>query len=219
MSGGQRQVAGQAPAAAARGGWWRSAPTWRRTLVVLAVLALLQVALYALGRDSGDAGTEPQLQRLRSAAALAPCPPGLSPDLPDLVLPCVGTEGQVDVQAAPGTPLLVNVWATWCPPCVREVPLLQDLHARTDALDVVGVLTQDTVENGLQFAEDATLGFDMTYASVLDEQGTVMRRYGSGPPITLFVTAQGEVAHVQRGEMTSQEQLDGLVEQHLGLDL
>ena len=193
--------------------------SWKSLLAVLAVLALVQVLLYAFREDDGVARPDPALQGLRAAAALEACPPGLSPELPDLVLPCVGAPGQVRATAAPGRPLLVNVWATWCGPCVREVPLLQDLHTATDEVGVVGVLTQDTVEHGLQFAEDDSLGFDMTYASVHDEQGTVMRRYGSGPPITLFVTAQGKVAHVQRGEMTSKAQLEGLVEQHLGVRL
>lgn len=192
-----------------------------RLLGLVAVLALLAGALLVGTRGPSTATTaqSPDLGRLRAAAALAPCPSGLSPELPELVLPCVGAPGEVALTGAPARPSLVNVWATWCGPCVREVPLLQSLHERTDAVDVVGVLTQDTVENGLRFADDATLGFDMTYPSVLDEQGTVMRRYGSGPPITLFVTATGKVAHVQRGEMTSQAQLDGLVEEHLGVRL
>ena len=192
-----------------------------RVLALLGVLALLAGALVLGGRGSTSqpAAQDPGLDRLRAAAALAPCPSGLSPELPELVLPCVGAPGEVRTTGVLGTPALVNVWATWCAPCVREVPLLQSLHERTDAVEVVGVLTQDTLENGLQFADDASLGFDMTYASVADEQGALMRRYGSGPPITLFVTAAGKVAHVQRGEFTSQAQLDGLVEKHLGVRL
>ncbi len=191
-----------------------------RVLALLGVLALLAGALVLGSRGSSDDGpAAPDLTALRTSASLAPCPAGLSPALPDLTLPCVGAPGQVRARTAPGRPTLVNVWATWCGPCVREVPLLQDLHERTQALDVVGVLTQDTLLHGLQFAEDRSLGFDMTYASVVDDQGTIMRQYGSGPPITLFVDAMGVVRHVQRGEMTSRAQLDALVEQHLGLRL
>ena len=61
------------------------------------------------------------------------------------MLPCLGGGPDVDLRsAAPGRPTLVNVWATWCPPCVEEVP---DLVAFADAADgrvgLVGVLTQD----------------------------------------------------------------------------
>lgn len=192
-----------------------------RVLALLGVLALLAGALVLGGRgDDAPAVREtPGLAALREAAALAPCPAGLAPALPDLVLPCVGAAGEVRARSAPGRPTLVNVWATWCGPCVREVPLLQSVHERSDAVDVVGVLTQDTLENGLQFADDDGLGFDMTYASVLDEDGVVMREFGPGPPITLFVTAAGEVAHVEVGEMTDQAQVDGLVREHLGVRL
>ena len=135
------------------------------------------------------------------------------------MLPCVGAPGEVRARQAPGRPTLVNVWATWCGPCVREVPLLQSVHERSDAVDVVGVLTQDTAENGLEFADDASLGFDMTYASVLDENGVVMRAFGPGPPITLFVSAAGEVVHTEVGEMTDQAEVDALVRRHLGVTL
>lgn len=194
----------------------------RGRLAGLAAVLLLLVGALVLGARGSDeepvAAAAPGLTALRSGASLDPCPAALSPELPDLVLPCVGAPGDVRLRGAPGRPTVVNVWATWCPPCVREVPLLQALHTRTDAVAVVGVLTQDTPEHALQFAQDPAVG-GMGYASVVDDQGTVMRAYGSGPPITLFVTADGRVAYAQRGEMTSQAQLDGLVREHLGVVL
>jgi cytochrome c biogenesis protein CcmG/thiol:disulfide interchange protein DsbE len=195
----------------------------KRLLGVGVVLVLLVAALVYGSRGSSDpsaAGTVPtaDLAGLRAAAALAPCPAGLSPDLPALVLPCVGAPGAVSTRAAgSGRPLLLNLWATWCGPCVEEVPLLQDLHTRTAAVDVVGVLTQDTPEHALQFAQDRSLGFDMTYPSVVDDQGVLLRRYAKGPPVTLFITAAGRIAYVQRGRLTSQAQLDALVARHLGV--
>ena len=197
----------------------------RRSRALLAVLALLAGAIVLGTRSGGGApgagsqGDVLQLAALRRAAALEPCPAGLAPSLPDLVLPCVGDDGDVRVRQAPGRPTLVNVWATWCGPCVREIPLLQSVHERSAALDVVGVLTQDTAENALRFADDASLGFDMTYASVLDEDGVVMRRFGPGPPITLFVTADGRLAHTRVGELTDQAEVDALVREHLGVQL
>ncbi|MCW2607069.1 MAG: Redoxin domain protein [Frankiales bacterium] len=192
-----------------------------KRLALLGVLALLAGALVLGSRGSGSAPdrADGELTSLRTAAALAPCPAGLAAALPALTLPCVGADGEVTSRTAPGRPTVVNVWATWCGPCVREVPLLQSLHERTDAVDVVGVLTQDTVENGLRFASDPTPGFGMDYASVLDANGVVMREFGPGPPITLFVTADGRIAHTEVGEMTSQAEVDGLVRRHLGVTL
>jgi thiol-disulfide isomerase/thioredoxin len=194
--------------------------TRARAVALLAVLVLLGGALVLGSRGRGTAAAPPtaDVTALRAAAALDPCPTGLSPALPALTLACVGAPGSVPIAArGPGRPTLVNVWGTWCPPCVREAPLLQQLHARTRAVGVVGVLTEDTVENALHFSTDPSLGFHVSYPSLDDPQGTVMRRYGSGPPITLFVTADGRIAHVQRGEMTSAAQLEALVRRHLGV--
>lgn len=111
---------------------------------------------------------------------------------------------------------VLNVWGTWCPPCVREVPLLVDLVEQAQgALTVVGVLTQDTPVNGLEFARQ----FGVNYTSVLDDDGTVMRAYSPGPPVTLFLSADGQVRHVKRGEFTDATELRTLLQQHLGVAL
>ena len=193
-----------------------------RLLALLGVLALVAGAL-SLGLrsdDDPDLPTGPsrvELAELREDAALAPCPAGLGDDVPDLVLPCLGGGDDVDLRAAaPGRPTLVNVWASWCGPCVREVPLLAEVSARAgDRLGLVGVLTQDSLPSALTFA--ATTG--MRWPSVVDDDGTVMRAYSPGPPVTLFVTAGGDVAHVERGEVTAVAELEALVAEHLGLQL
>ena len=88
----------------------------------------------------------PQLRSIKDDAGIAACAPGdasqVEAGLPNVTLPCLGGGPAVDVRsAAPGRPTLVNLWATWCAPCVDEVPELVDLAARaSDRLAVVGVL-------------------------------------------------------------------------------
>ena len=169
-------------------------------------------------RTQSSTQTGPDLAALRDAADLAPCPAGLGPELPDLVLPCLGGGPDVDLtSAAPGRPTLVNVWATWCPPCVDEVPELVDLSARAgDSLSVVGVLTQDPASNGLEFSRQ----FGVRYPSLLDEQGELRYAVSSqAVPVTLFLDAQGRVVHTKRGPFADRAEVDGLVRQHLGVDL
>jgi thiol-disulfide isomerase/thioredoxin len=164
-----------------------------------------------------DSRQEQRLVELREAAGLAPCPAGLGPQLPDLVLPCLGGGPDVDLTSAPpGRPTLVNVWATWCPPCVDEVPELVDLSTRAgDRLAVVGVLTEDTEGNGLEFARQ----MGVRYPSLVDEQGDLKRSLSRAVPVTLFLDAQGRVAHSKRGPFADRAEVDSLVRQHLGLDL
>ena len=190
----------------------------RTQWAALAGVVLLLTGAFVLRGTRGPERAEgSDLPGLREQARLADCPAGLGPELPDLVLPCLGGGPDVDLRsAAPGRPTLVNVWATWCPPCVEEVP---DLVAFADAADgrvgLVGVLTQDPERNGLEFARQ----FGMRYPSVVDDQGEVFRAFRPGPPVTLFLDAQGRVVHKRSGKFDDQAEIRALVAEHLGVRL
>lgn len=187
--------------------------------------ALLGVGVLLAGafalRQADDAppavSADPRVGELRAAADLEPCPAGLGPELPDLVLPCLGGGDDVDLRSAPpGRPTLVNVWATWCPPCVEEVPDLVAFADRAgDRVALVGVLTQDPATNGLEFARQ----FGVHYPSLVDEQGEVFRAFRPGPPVTLFLDAQGRVVHKRSGKFADLAEIETLVARHLGVTL
>ncbi len=188
--------------------------TRRQVVALLAVLALAGGVL--LLRSGGTASTGgPDLRALRTAAALEPCPAGIGRGLPARTLPCLGGGSSVDLSAAgSGRPALVTIWATWCAPCVREVPLLQQVASRTAGqLDVVGVLHEDLPGNALEFARQT----GMRYPSVVDDDGDVLRAFGSGPPITVLVRPDGTVATVHRGELTDLAQVSALLRDALGV--
>ncbi len=189
----------------------------RSQWAALAGVAVLLAGAFVVRAQDQPRPDTPSLAPLREAAALAPCPRGLGPDVPALVLPCLGGGPDVDLRAAaPGRPTLVNVWATWCPPCVEEVP---DLVAFADEaggrVGLVGVLTQDPQRNGLEFARQ--LG--MRYPSVVDDQGEVFRAFRPGPPVTLFLDAQGRVVHKRSGRFKDVAEIEALVAEHLGVRL
>ena len=188
-----------------------------QVLALAGVVVLLAGAVALRDRDRESAPARLDLAPVRTAAALQPCPAGLGPELPALVLPCLGGGPDVDVRsAAPGRPTLVNVWATWCAPCVDEVPELVDLSTRAgDRLAVVGVLTQDPMTNGLEFSRQ----YGVRYPSLVDEQGDLRYAVSQAVPVTLFLDAQGRVVHTRRGPFADRAELDGLVREHLGVDL
>jgi cytochrome c biogenesis protein CcmG/thiol:disulfide interchange protein DsbE len=194
----------------------------RARRLVLPAVALLLAGAFAV-RAERDQPTLPaaapavDLGPLRERAALDPCPGGLGAALPDIVLPCLGGGPDVALAAAPpGRPTLVNIWGTWCRPCVAEVPELVDFAGKAgDRVGVVGVLTQDTPRLGLEFARQ----FGMHYPSVVDDDGVVLRAFGGGPPITLFVDAQGNVVHRKLGAFADLPELERLVATHLGVQL
>lgn len=185
----------------------------------LAGVVLLLVAAFAVRAAESEpaAAPDPRLVQLREAADLAPCPAGLGPELPDLVLPCLGGGPDVALTSRePGRPTLVNVWATWCPPCVEEVPDLAAFAERAgDRVGLVGVLTQDSTTSALEFARQ----FGMRWPSVVDDQGEVFRAFRPGPPVTLFLDASGRVVHKRSGKFDDVTEIEQLVEQHLGVAL
>lgn len=195
----------------------RGAALWRRTLLAGA-LTLVVAACGAEPPSRGDSTSAQQrLAELRAATALPTCPSGISPQLPDVTLPCLSGGPDVAIaDAGPPVPTLVNIWATWCPPCVREVPILVEVADQSRGrLRIVGVLTQDTPRNSLEFARQ----FHMNYTSVVDYEGTVMRRFSSGPPVTLFVAGDGTIKHIRRGAFKHATELRQLLAQHLNVSL
>ena len=195
--------------------------TQRWALAGLAVLLLAAVALRDRGPGPGPtsvpAAAAVDLAALRDEADLRPCPSGLGPAMPDVELPCLGGGPDVDLRsAAPGRPTLVNVWASWCAPCADEVPELVSFSERAgDRVDVVGVLTSDEAARGLAFSAD----FGMRYPSLVDDDGEVLRAFLPGPPVTLFLDAEGTVVHTRSGAFRDLAELEGLVAEHLGVRL
>jgi cytochrome c biogenesis protein CcmG, thiol:disulfide interchange protein DsbE len=193
--------------------WW--------ALLGVGVLLLAAVALRedAAAPDpvAPAAAPAPGLTALRAAAALEPCPPGLGPQMPDLSLPCLGGGADVELRSArPGRPTLVNVWASWCAPCADEVPELVAFRERAgDRVALVGVLTTDVVERGLAFSAD----FGMRWPSLVDDDGEVLRAFPPGPPVTLFLDAQGRVVHTRSGAFRDLAEVERLVADHLGVRL
>lgn len=180
-------------------------------------VAVVALTVAACANSTPPREASGRVVALRTAAALMPCPAGISTALPNLTLRCLGGGADVKLRAAgTGRPTLVNIWATWCGPCVREVPELVDLANRAAGrLDVVGVLNQDTPDNALEFARQ----YGMHYASVVDDDGAVLRSFSPGPPTTLFLDASGGLRYVQRGEIKNAHALQSLLRQHLQVDI
>jgi thiol-disulfide isomerase/thioredoxin len=167
----------------------------------------------------GPAPTPPA--DLVASAELADCPAtdagaAVRDDgLPDLTLPCLGDGPDVRLAGLRGTPTVVNLWASWCSPCRDELPLFADLAA-SGRVRVLGIAVQDDPGASLSLLADV----DVHYASAMDFDGSTKGALRwVGLPMTLFVDSDGVVTHVERGQITSVEQLDSLVAQTLGVEV
>ncbi|RUO22229.1 redoxin [Aliidiomarina iranensis] len=99
-----------------------------------------------------------------------------------------------------GQPMVVNLWATWCPPCVREMPLLEDAQAKWPDVAIVTVNQGDTKQQVLDFVAEQNLNLtDM----LLDHNNRLSNEIGSfALPTTLFFNAEGMLIDTHVGEFS-----------------
>jgi len=112
----------------------------------------------------------------------------------------------LDLQALRGRPLLVNFWATWCPPCVEELPMLDQFHrdqaARAaGAWRVLGVAV-DQPSSVRRFLQKTPVAFPIAMAGL---QGTdLSKTLGNtqgGLPFTVAIGSNGAVLHRKIGQL------------------
>jgi peroxiredoxin len=111
--------------------------------------------------------------------------------------------GTVDVRSFPGRIVIVNFWATWCPPCVEELPSLERLHRTLspEGVVVLGVSVDEDEAVLRQFVEQHR----PTFAILRDPGGTVAHGYGSVQwPETYVLDGAGVV----RSEFIGPQQWD-----------
>ena len=188
----------------------RAGPRWW----LLALAALVSGAAVGVGiaRAARPAA-------LPDAAAAQVLPGGYfsrlhGPQAPGWQLPGLADPGRtVTLAQFRGRPLVINFWASWCPPCRREMPALErEARLLAGRVGFVGLDTQDEGGAGLAFARR----MGVTYPLATDN-AQVYAAYGvNGLPTTFFVSADGTLAGRQVGGMT-QASLAALVREVFGI--
>lgn len=181
----------------------------RRSLARLAVLGVAVAALTACApgspRDGGRAGTgrgsipADNATRASLLPVFADALPDFSPDRYRRLL------GELR-----GTPVLVNMWGSWCPPCQMEAPMLASAHdAYGDRVQFLGIDIEDSVGSARGFMR--TYGW--TFPSIRDPvfPSSFRRALGfTGQPNTLFYDASGRLVSSWQGPLTKETLRSGL---------
>jgi cytochrome c biogenesis protein CcmG, thiol:disulfide interchange protein DsbE len=116
-------------------------------------------------------------------------------------LPRLGADGTGSLADYKGKVVLVNLWASWCPPCVDELPLIQKAHKMLSKRGGT-VLGIDVKENS-QAALAAVDRFGLTFPNLRDRDGTFVRKWGqTGYPENFVIDRSGKVAAVRRFPVT-----------------
>jgi peroxiredoxin len=161
----------------------------QRVGVVLALAVLAVAALVVAGRLVGQPSTAGVV--VEGVAAVGRPAPRV--ELPGL------RGGRVRLTDLRGRPVVLNFWASWCPPCLAEMPEFQRVHRRLgDRVAFLGVNQRDQ----LQAAEQLARSSGVTYPLAVDSTGRAFDAFGGlGMPTTVLIGADGTVADIFAGQL------------------
>ncbi len=122
--------------------------------------------------------------------------------LPDL--PLAGLDGgTVSLSSYAGRPVVLNLWATWCPPCRREMPVLERAQAVFSDVYFVLVNQGESGQQAKDFLQNE--GLELTHV-LLDKNSEAMGILRAGGlPTTYFFDEGGRMVDVHLGEITMAE--------------
>ena len=122
-----------------------------------------------------------------------------APPLPSLQLMTLDAQ-PINLTAYKGRPVVLNLWASWCPPCRREMPVFEQAQKAFPDIAFVMVNQGETAQQAGNFLRRQGLGLTDV---LLDSSSQAMKTMGSkGLPTTLFFDAQGRLVDSHMGELT-----------------
>jgi thiol-disulfide isomerase/thioredoxin len=169
---------------------------------------ILTVGVAAAAALAGAGVAYWQDQKVKASEASAPQKP-VSSDLNDLWQMQFDTPdgGKLAMQSLKGKPLLINFWATWCPPCVEELPLLEGFYSQNKAksVQIVG-LAADKSEAVRIFLKKLPLTFPI---GITDLSGIALSKswgnLAGGLPFSVMLAADGRVMQRKMGKLSEED--------------
>lgn len=189
-------------------------PPRRRRSSRLTAAAVVALAVIALAACSGD-DSDGVIRLDRDNTDLTP--PVDAIELPDPVAATGDIEfatfegGTRSLAEFLGRPLVINFFASWCSPCVAEMPDLENVYQEVKSdVGFLGLAQDEVAADALDLVEQTGVSYDIGWDPDLD----VYSEFGSfSMPTTVFVTAEGQIAEVFPGALTAdaiREKVDAL---------
>ncbi len=160
----------------------------------------LIIAIALLGLSAGFVANRLMTQPVAQSTNVETGTPSVAPafslkDLHDKVHSSQEWQGKV---------MMVNFWASWCPPCVREIPAFIKLQAAYEkqGLVIIGIAL-DSKQNVADFVDPMDINYPILLA---EKEGVALSKtYGNRLgvlPYTVIVDRTGKIIYTQRGELT-----------------
>lgn len=131
---------------------------------------------------------------------------------PDFVLSTLDGE-QITLSDLRGAPVLLNLWASWCPPCRAEMPAIQEVYEQNQVrgLQVLGV--NMTYQDSVSAVETFVREYELSFPVLLDLTGTVGKSYQMRAlPSTFLIDHEGVIKKMIIGGPMSEATLQSSVE-------
>jgi cytochrome c biogenesis protein CcmG/thiol:disulfide interchange protein DsbE len=159
--------------------------------IVAAVAAVALIGLLAYGLSSREDDRSLDNAVARNERPIAP----------SAALPVLGKPAKQALADMRGKVIVLNFWASWCPPCETEAPALVELQRRLErdgTGTVLGVTRDDSTPDSLKKVGE----WKINYPSLRDVDNVLAKKYGSkNVPETFVIDRQGRVAALSRGEI------------------
>jgi thiol-disulfide isomerase/thioredoxin len=131
--------------------------------------------------------------------------------LPDLWALTLQTPsgGSFPLSQFKGKPLLINFWATWCPPCIEEMPLLDKFHSENikinNGLQLIGIAA-DKAESVVKFLDKTHVAFPIAISGFdgIALSKTLGNATG-GLPYTVLIDKNGTILFKKEGQLSADE--------------
>ena len=151
-----------------------------RTIIVLSVIALGFAITFSLKQNDSIFKYSKQIAIEEELPA------------PDFALP--GLNGElISLSEFKGNVVLVNIWATWCPPCVYEMPSMEKLHQQFKS-EKFKILAISIDSQGAKAVAPFMKNHNLTFQALIDPAGTIRTSYGiNSIPQSFIIDKQGHL--------------------------
>jgi thiol-disulfide isomerase/thioredoxin len=178
----------------------------RRTALLLLATALLAACrpAEAPAADPGPVEAATPVASPPPAPAPAPAADAAKPTHPSLVVETLD-HGRFDLAEKRGQWAVVNFWATWCAPCLKEIPDLNALDAKREDLVVIGLAYEEITPDAMRafYGEKVRPEYPVAIVDVYSPPADF--ETPRGLPFTILVAPDGTVAHQFLGPVTGDD--------------